>query len=140
MALICKITNFDCHSCRKSFSALYYYQTETNSPQCKWCGSIDTALPEIRDLSDGSDIHLMGISDWDNTEYNPGLGCVTRSRKHREQIAKERGLVEVGNEDVERVSQMQDRKLAQQLEARTEKSFEEGSHHLYEAVKQARSR
>lgn len=139
MALICKITTFHCQSCSSSFEAVYYYNNETNSPQCSKCGSIDTSLPEIRDMGT-CDIQLMGISDWDSAEYNPGLGCVTRSRKHREQIAKERGLIEVGNEDVHRVSQMQDRKLQQRVEAATEKSFEEGTYHMYEAVRRARSR
>jgi putative FmdB family regulatory protein len=34
----------------------------------------------------------------ENAEYNVGLGCVTKSKRHREEIAKSRGLIEVGNE------------------------------------------
>lgn len=41
---------------------------------------------------------FYGASDWDKAEYNPGLGCVTRNSLHRKQIAKERGLHEVGND------------------------------------------
>jgi len=29
--------------------------------------------------------------------YNPGLGCVVKNRKHRNELAKQRGLIEVGN-------------------------------------------
>ena len=38
-------------------------------------------------------------------EFNHGLGCVTKGRKHREQICKDRGLVEVGNESMSKVSE-----------------------------------
>jgi putative FmdB family regulatory protein len=42
---------------------------------------------------------FIGESDWNNQTYNHGLGCKTRSDAHARQIAKERGLVEVGNEN-----------------------------------------
>ena len=33
-----------------------------------------------------------------HAEYNPGLGCVTKNAEHRREIAKQKGLVEVGND------------------------------------------
>jgi putative FmdB family regulatory protein len=33
-----------------------------------------------------------------HAEYNPGLGVVTKNKQHREEIAKRKGLEEVGNE------------------------------------------
>jgi putative FmdB family regulatory protein len=33
-----------------------------------------------------------------HAEYNPGLGAVTKNKKHREELAKRKGLVEVGND------------------------------------------
>jgi putative FmdB family regulatory protein len=33
-----------------------------------------------------------------NAEFNPGLGCVTKSSNDRKEIAKRKGLIEVGNE------------------------------------------
>jgi putative FmdB family regulatory protein len=41
---------------------------------------------------------FYGASDWDKAEFNPGLGCVTRNGKHRREIAKSRGLEELGND------------------------------------------
>lgn len=41
--------------------------------------------------------HVIGASV-QNAEYNPGLGCVVKNKRHREEIAKSRGLVEVGND------------------------------------------
>lgn len=34
----------------------------------------------------------------EDAEFNPGLGCVTKSAKHRAEIAKQKDLIEVGNE------------------------------------------
>jgi putative FmdB family regulatory protein len=39
-----------------------------------------------------------------HAEFNPGLGCVTKNKQHREAIAKERGLIEIGNENREKVA------------------------------------
>ena len=33
-----------------------------------------------------------------NAEYNPGLGCVVKNKAHRDELAKRKGLVEVGND------------------------------------------
>lgn len=35
--------------------------------------------------------------------FNPGLGCVTKSTKHAEQIAKSRGLEPIGTEPVDKL-------------------------------------
>lgn len=139
MAIIAKITTFHCDDCKNSFEAVYRYSKPDEVHPCNRCQSSNTLL-KTHEVDTSCKIELMGISDWDSTEYNPGLGCITRNKKHREQIAKERGLYEVGNENVERISELQDRKLEHKLEALTEKSFEEGTYHMYEAVKKARSR
>lgn len=34
----------------------------------------------------------------ESPEYNPGLGMVIKNKKHRAEMAKRKGLVEVGNE------------------------------------------
>lgn len=47
--------------------------------------------------------------DWNRGEFNPGLGCHTKSWKHARQIAKARGLEEVGTEPVEKIHQRFDR-------------------------------
>ena len=35
----------------------------------------------------------------EEAEYNIGLGCWTKSKRHRKEIAKRRGLVEIGNDE-----------------------------------------
>lgn len=39
----------------------------------------------------------------DHAEYNPALGCITKNSKHRKQLAKDRGLEEIGNESVQNI-------------------------------------
>jgi putative FmdB family regulatory protein len=34
----------------------------------------------------------------ESAEYNPGLGCVTKSSSHRKEVAKRLGVEEIGNE------------------------------------------
>lgn len=46
---------------------------------------------------------FYGADDWDKAEWNPAFGCVVRNRKHRAQLAKERGLIEIGNEDPNKI-------------------------------------
>lgn len=69
-------------------------------------------------------VNFNGAKDWDNTRYNPGLGCVTKSNAHAAKIAKERGLIEVGNEDLGKTIKAQERKLEQTVNDNFEKSFE----------------
>lgn len=46
--------------------------------------------------------YLNGTSV-ENYEYNPGLGCIVKNSKHRKEIAKSRGLEEIGNEPLEKI-------------------------------------
>jgi putative FmdB family regulatory protein len=48
--------------------------------------------------------HVHGSAgDWNRVEYSPALGQWTKSWKEARQIAKARGMEEVGNEKVETV-------------------------------------
>lgn len=123
---------YECLKCALEFDIVKRVAQINDPESCPGCQSPNT---ERRIQA----VNFNGASDWDKAEYNPGLGCVTRNRKHREQIAKSRGLIEVGSESFESVSKMQDRKLEKDIEARTEKSFEEGTHHLKEAIRKARA-
>lgn len=39
----------------------------------------------------------------EDAEYNPAFGQVVRDKKHRNQLAKERNMVEIGNETPEKI-------------------------------------
>lgn len=46
-------------------------------------------------------IDRVAAGAWNQASYNPALGCWTKSWKHGREIAKARGLEEVGNTPVE---------------------------------------
>tara|TARA_R110000868_G_scaffold9394_2_gene46918 strand:- start:7409 stop:7768 length:360 start_codon:yes stop_codon:yes gene_type:complete len=56
--------------------------------------------------------------DWNRVEYNPGLGQWTKSWKHGREIAKAKGLEEVGNEKPGTILQRDDKRRAEKREAR----------------------
>jgi putative FmdB family regulatory protein len=48
-------------------------------------------------------IDKVAASSWNQQSYNPGLGCWTKSWKHGREIAKARGLEEVGDEATDKI-------------------------------------
>lgn len=47
--------------------------------------------------------HFYGASDWDKAEYNPAFGQVVRNSIHRRELAKRKGMEEIGTEPVENI-------------------------------------
>lgn len=78
-------------ACKNMWDVVKSLSEIDNVETCEKCGQ--TGERFIAGFS------FYGASDWDKTEYNPGLGCITRNSKHRDQIARSRGLIEIGNED-----------------------------------------
>lgn len=63
-------------------------------PACDAVGDRQLTVPQIDKVAAGS---------WNQASYNPALGCWTDSWKHGRQIAKSRGMVEVGDEPPEKI-------------------------------------
>ncbi len=68
-----------------------------NPSSCPKCGE-----PGTKQLS-APNIDKVAASSWNQASYNPGLGCWTNSWKHGRQIAKARGLEEVGNDSADKI-------------------------------------
>jgi predicted nucleic acid-binding Zn ribbon protein len=51
----------------------------------------------------------------ESPEYNPALGQVVKNSKHRKDLAKEKGLIEIGNEPVEKIHKKFDSDRAEKL-------------------------
>jgi len=54
----------------------------------------------------------------EDAEFNPGLGCITRNKKHRAEIAKSRGLEEIGNENPDKIEKALTKEREERLEKR----------------------
>ena len=63
----------------------------------------------------------------ENAEYNPGLGKVVKNKKHREELCKKMGVVEIGNDykTPDKIHEKHDQQRAERSEARYAKALKE---------------
>lgn len=122
---------YACNKCLKEFDIIKRVVQIDDPEECPACESKDVKRHISR-------THFYGASDWDNKEYNPGLGIITRNKKHRDREAKARGLIEVGNEDVHSHMDRQDRKLEADSDERSEKALEGVVYGINEELRKAR--
>lgn len=105
--------DYACSNCGADFDIIKAIAELNRQENCPSCRSEKTDRRISR-------THFYGASDWDKSEYNPGLGIVTKNSKHRDREAKARGLIEVGNEDVAKVMADQESR-AREIEAERDK-------------------
>lgn len=77
--------------------------------QCPTCGNIGA-----RDYS-RCKFHFTGTKIED-AEFNPGLGRITKSKAHRNELAKQLGVEEIGNENPDSIHKHFDTTRAEKLE------------------------
>lgn len=55
-----------------------------------------------------------------NAEYNPGLGCVVKNKRHKNEILARKGLVEIGNDfsSGDRMQDSYEKKKKEELESK----------------------
>ena len=84
---------YKCPSCNKSHDII---KKIADIDIIEKCSSCQTEMgPKCR-LVTGGEFMYAAVEE---SEYNVGLGCVTHGRKHRAQIARDRGLEEIGNSE-----------------------------------------
>lgn len=85
------IYEYVCAACPHTFDVIKPVAELDRAESCAKCGATASRkfVPSRLFLSKTAVQHA---------EWNPGLGCVTKNARHREEIAKRRGLVEVGND------------------------------------------
>ena len=88
--------DYICPKCKTEFYEIRGIRDYCDDPgsTCTKCGH--RCGSDDRDLSK-SKVTFSGTAV-QNAEYNPGLGCVVKNKAHREELAKRKGLVEVGND------------------------------------------
>jgi len=60
-------------------------------------------------------IHLSGTKV-EEAEFNPGLGCIVKNKNHRKELAKQKGLEEIGNEKPETIHKHFDQRRSEKWE------------------------
>lgn len=83
--------DYVCPKCDTSHEVIKYMSESDRIEKCPTCENEMT-----RDWSN-INVQLTGTKI-ENAEYNPGLGVVTKSKNHREEIARQKGVVEIGND------------------------------------------
>jgi len=78
-----------CEKCNKDQDILKPASDSSKIEHCNQCGN------ELKRV--WTRFQVIGASV-QNAEYNPGLGCVVNNKRHRQEIAKQRDLIEVGSE------------------------------------------
>ncbi len=86
---------YACPKCSNDFEVYKSVKDIDLEEKCPKCDTISSRYI--------SRTHFYGAGGWDAAEFNPGLGCVVKNKKHREQICKDRGLIELGNEKPETI-------------------------------------
>ena len=90
-----------CPKCKHEFEVIKPI-SEYNSPEkCEKCKK-----SAIKLVSSG--IFFTGTKIED-AEWNPGLGIITKSKKHRDEIVKRKNLIEIGNENPDTIHKHQDK-------------------------------
>lgn len=86
-----------CPSCKNIFDVIKSAKDMERNETCNECGDFGERkfVPSRVFFSKTSVQHA---------EYNPGLGCVTNNSQHRAEIAKRKGLEEIGNENPDKIA------------------------------------
>lgn len=86
---------YRCLACANRFEVIKSVKDIDRGETCPGCKNVQTERYIGR-------THFYGAAVED-AEFNPGLGMVVKNKKHRAEIAKRNGLIEVGNEDPNRL-------------------------------------
>lgn len=81
---------YRCEKCDASFDVIKSHKEMDAVEHCK-CGSV--AKREFAPQR----VYFVGAKVT-HAEYNPGLGCVVKDKRHKEYLCKQKGVVEVGND------------------------------------------
>ena len=100
---------FACPKCRTDFDVVKHHTEYISNEECPQCGS-----PSDRIYTP------LSVPKPEKSEYNHGLGCVVKNNRHKKEICKKLGVVEIGNEPVEKIVKHDEKRLKQKLDSRWE--------------------
>jgi putative FmdB family regulatory protein len=104
------IYEYQCEKCDEAYEVLKSIKIYDGKDPCPQCGNVG-------DRVFSSKVSFIGAKVED-AEYNPAFGQVVKGKRHREELAKKNGMVEVGNENLGKHQDQlaQDKRKRQQKE------------------------
>ena len=82
--------DYFCEKCDKNYEVIKSMKEYDGKDPCPICGNTGSRIFSCKILLSGTKI--------EDAEYNPALGAVTKNAHHRKELAKQLGVVEVGND------------------------------------------
>jgi putative FmdB family regulatory protein len=82
--------DYDCEKCDKPYSVIKSIKTYDGKDECPTCSNVGRRVFSCK-------VQFIGTKV-EEAEFNVGLGAITKSKKHRDEIAKRKGAIEIGNE------------------------------------------
>lgn len=83
---------YECNKCKHEFDIVKHHTEIDRQEHCPLCKNY---LIRLFKPNPGCFMHTVSH---DGAEYNPGLGCVVKNKKHKDYLLKEKNLVEIGND------------------------------------------
>lgn len=105
---------FICQKCDKVFETVESIKEYDGDGECPICKNVS------RERILSANIQFIGTKV-ESAEYNPAFGQVVKNKNHRNELAKERGLIEIGNEKPETVHKITERNRIDNAKRRWEK-------------------
>ena len=96
--------SYECPLCHDQFEVVKHHSQYLTPEKCIKC-----------DVVADKTVTLFAAPTMVREEYSPAFGTVVKSKRHREQLAKEKGMIEVGNESPETLKKEADKTLKQKL-------------------------
>ena len=103
-------------ACGKEFEVIKHSKNIDDIEICPECGH--NCTKENRYIGR---THFYGADDWDKASYNPAFGKVILNKKHAAAEAKARGMIEIGNEDLNKYNAELDKDNQKKRQARWDK-------------------
>lgn len=104
---------YRCLKCRHEWDVIKHHSRIDERETCPECGS----QPAQRYIASG----FFYGEKVEDAEYNPAFGQVVRNKAHRRELAKQRGMVEIGNESPEAIH----RHFDQERESRAKRRYDD---------------
>lgn len=98
------IYEYQCTACDHEFEVYKSVKKYKEPEPCNLCGGKTKRI-----------LSLSNVNPVEHGEFNHGLGCWVNDKKHRAEVAKQKGMIEVGNEATETVHKDAETTLKQNL-------------------------
>lgn len=89
------IYDYFCEKCSLEYEVIKSIKDYDGKDKCTSCGKVGNRVFSFN-------VHFIGTKIED-AEWNPGLGAITKSKKHRDELAKRKNMVEIGNESTDSI-------------------------------------